>query len=67
MTIQLNGKTTADYTEPLTVSALLAKLALDGKPVVVELNGVALRPREYGSAEITDGAKLEIVQVAAGG
>lgn len=67
MTIQLNGISTADYTPPLTVATLLAKLALDGKPVVVELNGVALRPREFSAAEITDGAKLEIVQVAAGG
>jgi hypothetical protein len=37
------------------------------EPVLVELNEVALRPREFGEARVDDGAQLEIVRVAAGG
>lgn len=67
MKITLNGKTTEDYPAPLSVSELLEKLGFTGQPVLVELNEVALRPREFDDAMIEDGAQLEIIRIAAGG
>ena len=64
--IQLNGR---PHTVPcpLSVSALLASLGLEGKPVVVELNEQAVFPRDYASAEVRSGSKVEVVTLAAGG
>ena len=68
MTITLNGKTDDRFGEDeLTVAALLEKLGLAGQPVLVELDQVALRPREFGEKVVRDGAQLEIIRVAAGG
>jgi sulfur carrier protein len=52
---------------PVNLTQLLASLGLDGKPVVVEMNGEAVFPREHDSRTIHDGAVLEIVTLAAGG
>ena len=66
MRIQLNG-----HPHPLettmTLSDLLESIGFGGKPVVVELNEQALFPRDYPSTLIQDGARVEIVTLAAGG
>ena len=67
MKITLNGKATDQFDAPLSVTALLEKLGLTGQPVLVELNEVALRPREFDETKVEDGAQLEIIRVAAGG
>ena len=64
--IQLNGQ--ADSVQcPLSVSALLTSLGLEGKPVVVELDEQAVFPRDYASLEVRSGSKVEVVTLAAGG
>lgn len=67
MKIWLNGKLHDEFAAPLTVAELLENLQLQGQPVLVELNEVALRPRDFGSANIEDGARVELIRVAAGG
>ncbi len=37
------------------------------KPVVVELNGRALFPREHAETALKEGDVIEIVQITAGG
>lgn len=64
--IQLNGQAHAVQC-PLSVSALLASLGLEGKPVVVELDEKAVFPRDYPSTMIHADAKVELVTLAAGG
>jgi sulfur carrier protein len=64
--IQLNGRPHA-VPCPLSVCALLASLGLEGKPVVVELDEQAVFPRDYASAEVRSGSKVEVVTLAAGG
>ena len=64
--IQINGQP-HQVKCPLSVSALLAGLGLEGKPVVVELNEQAVFSRDYPSVMIEDGAKVELVTLAAGG
>ncbi len=65
MTIQVNGEEHT-FEEPLTVTERLARLEMRG-PVVVELNGLALHRREHETARVEDGARVEIIRIAAGG
>ncbi len=67
MKITLNGKVTERFTAPLKVTALVAELGFSGQLVLVELNGAALRPREFAEKQIEDGAVVELIRVAAGG
>lgn len=67
MTITLNGKATGQFVEPLPVSEILKQLGMGGKPVLVELDGVALYPREFAEKLVEDGARIELIQIAAGG
>lgn len=67
MTITLNGKENSKYEEPILVDELLSCLNLTNTPVLVELNGTALRKSEFSTTTIDDGAIIEIIQIAAGG
>jgi thiamine biosynthesis protein ThiS len=67
MTFTLNGKPTEAYAPPLSVEALLGHLGFAGQPVLVELNGIALHPREHPDSEVGEGAVVEIIRIAAGG
>jgi sulfur carrier protein len=49
------------------VAALVAELGLEPSMVLVEQNGTALRRTEWASAALSDGDRIEILQVAAGG
>lgn len=64
--IQINGQPHSVKC-PLSVSALLSELGLEGKPVVVELNEQAVFSRDYPSVMVERGAKVELVTLAAGG
>lgn len=50
-----------------TVAALLDELGLAGVPVLVERNGTALFPRDFGTTPVAAGDRLEIIRVVAGG
>lgn len=64
--IQLNG-TPHPLQSPVPLLELLQSLDLIGKPLVIELNGLALLREEYCDYTIEPGATLEIVTLAAGG
>jgi thiamine biosynthesis protein ThiS len=66
MQILLNG---LDHSldQPHTLESLLRSLGLEGKPVVVELNREAIFPRDFPNISISDGDRIEIVTLAAGG
>jgi sulfur carrier protein len=66
MTITLNG-TPHPLPGETTVAGLLESLGLAGKPVVVELDGEAIFPRDHPQTPVRDGAHIEIVTLAAGG
>jgi sulfur carrier protein len=66
MTITLNGGP-HELAGPLPLTTLLDSLGLAGKPVVVELNEVAVLPGAYPTTLVTAGARIEIVTLAAGG
>ena len=66
MLIQLNGNP-HKIDMPMSVSDLLESIGFGGKPVVVELNEQAIFPRDSSSVRVEDGARIEIVTLAAGG
>lgn len=67
MNLVINGEPSSLEADAHNVSSLLEALGLGGKPVVVELNEEAVFPANYPTTDVTEGAKLEIVMIAAGG
>ena len=66
MNINLNGSP-REIETGMTVTELLASIGLAGKPVVVELDEQAVFPRDYPQVRVGDGAKVEVIMLAAGG
>ncbi|MBK1826943.1 sulfur carrier protein ThiS [Haloferula rosea] len=67
MTLTINGEAREfDATEP-TLTALLSDLGMAGKPVVVELNQEPILPGAHETTRVSDGDRIEIVTIAAGG
>ncbi len=66
MNVTINGKQQTIATDS-SVTAMLTELGFSGKPVVVEMNQVALFPRDYETTIIEESATIEIVTLAAGG
>jgi len=66
MRIKLNGEP-YDLVEPLTVSALLAKLGIDGRRVAVEHNLVVLKRAAFDKTTVEEGDEVEIVNFVGGG
>lgn len=66
MKIYLNGNS-QEIDEPMTVLVLLKALGFADQPVVVELDEKAIFPRDFVSAMVSEGSKVEIVRLAAGG
>lgn len=66
MKIQLNGHP-HEIAAAMTVSELLESIGFGGKPCVVELDEQAVFPRDFPMVRVEDGARVEIVTLAAGG
>ncbi len=66
MTITLNGQAHPLQAE-MSIRSLLESLDLAGKPVVVELNEAPVFPADHDRLQVTDGDRVEIVVLAAGG
>jgi len=68
MTITLNGEMKEFAAEHFSeVGELLKALNLEGRPVLVELNGKALLNQEFSENTINDGDTIEIIRMVAGG
>jgi thiamine biosynthesis protein ThiS len=52
---------------PCTLEAFLLAQGLLPRSVVVELNGEAVAPSEFGGRQLQAGDRLEIVKIVAGG
>jgi sulfur carrier protein len=67
MNLVINGESRSLEANTFNVSSLLEALGLGGKPVVVELDEEAVFPASYPTTDVKEGAKVEIVMIAAGG
>ena len=65
-TVTANGKE-VEAGVPCSLDQLLAGLGLLPRSVVVEHNGEAVAPSEFGARQVRAGDRLEIVKIVAGG
>jgi len=66
MTISLNGKS-SDTRGAKTVEELVQRYELVPETVLIEHNGLALHPREWPKRTLSDGDRIEVLRVVAGG
>jgi thiamine biosynthesis protein ThiS len=66
MDILLNGEKT-DTRGAATVADLIRRFELPPETILIEHNGVALHRREWSEKGVTDGDRIEIIRVVAGG
>jgi len=64
--ILLNGEP-YEIPTPLSVSSLLARLAIDPRRVAVEHNLVILKKTAYDSTVVNEGDEVEVVNFVGGG
>ncbi len=65
--VWINGEAREFGDEVRVVADVLEAAGAPAAGTLVELNGSALFPREFGKTEVADGDRFELVQVAAGG
>jgi sulfur carrier protein len=66
MRILLNGER-KDIQDAGNVAELMKRYRMSPQTVLIEHNGVALRPREWRQQVLSDGDRIEIIRVVAGG
>ncbi|MDX2082328.1 MAG: sulfur carrier protein ThiS [Terrimicrobiaceae bacterium] len=66
MRVCINGEW-KDFGEPLQLPDLVAHLGLPAPLLLIEHNGIALQRSEWVGRPVSDGDRLEILRVAAGG
>ena len=67
MNIFINGNLKQLESENVTISALIVTLNLMGKRLAIEKNGEIVPRSQFGTVNISDGDKLEIVGAVGGG
>jgi sulfur carrier protein len=66
MIIKINGKDT-DISDNLAVQNLIADRQLNQKQIIIELNGLVLKPDRWSYTVLSPNDKLEIVRIIGGG
>ncbi len=66
MLVKVNGEP-RELAAGSTVTALLASLGLEGRPVAVERNTEIVPRAQHASTVLTEGDQLEVVQFVGGG
>jgi len=66
MKILINGET-RQFEESKTITGLVEGLGLEPKMILIEHNGIALHRSEWSACILSEGDRIEILQVAAGG
>ena len=67
MKITINGNQRDFEPTQMTVAALVATLALEGKRLAIELNGEIVSRSQFAEVLLIDGDQLEIVGAVGGG
>ncbi|MDG1890457.1 MAG: sulfur carrier protein ThiS [Verrucomicrobiota bacterium] len=62
-----NGKELHSNQLPCALETFLLEQGFQPRSVVVELNGRAIAPSEFGTYSVKAGDRLEVVRVVAGG
>jgi thiamine biosynthesis protein ThiS len=65
--ITVNGNQSVEWTEGLTVGAVLRSLGWDYVLIAVTLDGEFVAPEDFESRLVPDGASLQAIHIAHGG
>ena len=66
MNLFVNGES-RDCPEAANIAELVEKMGLPGPTLLIEHNGLALRREEWPVRAVSEGDRLEIMKIAAGG
>jgi len=66
MRIFLNGQA-AEAQGAANIAELVDRYQMPPQSVLIEHNGIALRPREWRQRTLSEGDRIEVVRVVAGG
>jgi sulfur carrier protein len=66
MKISLNGES-VDACEAKTIAELIESYQLPPQSILVEHNGLALHRHEWPARALTEGDRIELIRVVAGG
>jgi sulfur carrier protein len=66
MIININGKET-DVAGNIALQQLIIDRKLNQKQIIIELNGLVLKPNLWGSTVLSPNDKLEIIRIIGGG
>ena len=66
MTISLNGEK-ADARGAQTIAELVDRYELPPNTVLIEHNGLALHRKEWSDRQLSEGDRIEVLRVVAGG
>ena len=66
ITLTING-TARQFTQALSVAALIDEMGLTGKRIALERNGEIVPRSTFASQQLADGDKLEVVVAVGGG
>jgi sulfur carrier protein len=64
--VKINGKE-EEVAENLTVQQMITDRKLNPKTIIVELNGLVLKPDLWKSTFLISGDKMEIIRILGGG
>jgi thiamine biosynthesis protein ThiS len=65
--ITINKQERIEWTPDMTVRELLHEIGQASMPVLVAIDGQAVRPTAYDTTLVPDEAKVQIIHIAAGG
>lgn len=66
ITVSINGAV-RQFTQPLSIAALIDEMGLTGKRIALEWNGEIVPRSQFAARTLKDGDKLEIVAAVGGG
>ncbi len=66
MKVQINGEA-AETHGATTVAELADRYGLPPTSILIEHNGIALRPREWAGTPLAEADRVEFIRVVAGG
>lgn len=66
ITVTANGRR-VELPDGATLAHLVTALDLEGRVAAAEHNGVAVPRADHGTTELSDGDRIELVRVMAGG
>lgn len=66
MKVWINGEP-AETSDATNIAELAARFELQPNTVLIEHNAIALHQREWAECRLTEGDRIEVVRVVAGG